>query len=145
MVCESGKKTFILRGSYIEIVRNFTDNLEMHKYIYIVLFLMIAVIDISESVSERYLALDDIQSLSDENDGNTSTENAIFYDVTTLSECAMKALVVSGLTFLYSKEDKTCVLTETGSSGTFSSGYSLYLRDDKGNHNVHTSRVEILI
>ena len=122
-----------------------TENLEMHKYIYIVLFLMIAVIDISESVSERYLALDDIQSLSDENDGNTSTENAIFYDVTTLSECAMKALVVSGLTFLYSKEDKTCVLTETGSSGTFSSGYSLYLRDDKGNHNVHTNLVEILI
>ena len=106
---------------------------------------MIAVIDISESVSERYIALDDIQSLSDENDGNTSTENAIFYDVTTLSECAMKALVVSGLTFLYSKEDKTCVLTETGSSGTFSSGYSLYLRDDKGNHNVNTNLVGILI
>ena len=122
-----------------------TENLEMHKYIYIVLFLMIAVIDISESVSERYIALDDLPSLSDENDGNTSTENAIFYDVTTLSECAMKALVVSGLTFLYSKEDKTCVLTETGSSGTFSSGYSLYLRDDKGNHNVHTNLVEILI
>lgn len=108
---------------------------------------MIAVFDISKSVSERYIALDDIQSLSDENDGNTSTENenAIFYDVTTLSECAMKALVVSGLTFLYSKEEKTCVLTETGSSVTFSSGYSLYLRDDKGNHNVYTNRVEILI
>ena len=144
MVCESGKKVHITR----QLHRNrsqITDNLEMHKHIYIVLFLMIAVFDISKSVSERYIALDDIQSLSDENDGNTSTENAIFYDVTTLSECAMKALVVSGLTFLYSKEDKTCVLTETGSSGTFSSGYSLYLRDDKGNHNVHTSRVEILI
>nr|XP_022304082.1 mannose-binding protein A-like [Crassostrea virginica] len=43
----------------------------------------------------------------------------------------MKALVVSGLTFLYSKEEKTCVLTETGSSVKFSSGYSFYLRDDK--------------
>lgn len=85
----------------------------------------------SEKLSERYLASKNVIQFTKE-DSNVTGTPVTYYDITTLSECAVKSLMVQGSSFFYSGTEKTCVLTGRFPPGTFSPEYKHYIKDEKG-------------
>lgn len=86
----------------------------------------------SEKLSERYLASKNVIQFTKEDYSNVTGTPVTFYDITTLSECAVKSLMVQGSSFFYSGTEKTCVLTGRFPPGTFSPEYKHYIKDEKG-------------
>lgn len=86
----------------------------------------------SEKLSERYLASKNVIQFTREDYTNVTGTPVTYYDITTLSECAVKSLMVQGSSFFYSGTEKTCVLTGRFPPGTFSPEYKHYIKDEKG-------------
>lgn len=86
----------------------------------------------SEKLSERYLASKNVIQFTKEDYSNVTGTPVTYYDITTLSECAVKSLMVQGSSFFYSGTEKTCVLTGRFPPGTFSPEYKHYIKDEKG-------------
>lgn len=86
----------------------------------------------SEKLSERYLASKNVIQFTKEDYSNVTGTPVTYYDITTLSECAVKSLMVQGSSFFYSGTEKTCVLTGRFQPGTFSPEYKHYIKDEKG-------------
>lgn len=86
----------------------------------------------SEKLSERYLASKNVIQFTKEDYSNVTGTPVTYYDITTLSECAVKSLMVQGSSFFYSGTEKTCVLTGRFPPGTFSPEYKHYIKDKKG-------------
>lgn len=86
----------------------------------------------SEKLSERYLASKNVIQFTKDDYSNVTGTPVTFYDITTLSECAVKSLMVQGSSFFYSGTEKTCVLTGRFPPGTFSPEYKHYIKDEKG-------------
>lgn len=86
----------------------------------------------SEKLSERYLASKNVIQFTEEDNGNVTSTPVTYYDIATLSECAVKSLMVQGSSFFYSGTEKTCVLTGRLPPGTFSPQYQHYIKDEKG-------------
>lgn len=85
----------------------------------------------SEKLSERYLASKNVIQFTKEDYSNVTGTPVTYYDITTLSECAVKSLMVQGSSFFYSGTEKTCVLTGRFPLGTFSPEYKHYIKDEK--------------
>uniref|UniRef100_K1Q4P8 Uncharacterized protein n=1 Tax=Magallana gigas TaxID=29159 RepID=K1Q4P8_MAGGI len=85
----------------------------------------------SEKLSERYLASKNVIQFTKEDYSNVTGTPVTYYDITTLSECAVKSLMVQGSSFFYSGTEKTCVLTGRFPPGTFSPEYKHYIKDEK--------------
>lgn len=86
----------------------------------------------SEKLSERYLASKNVIQFTKDDYSNVTGTPVTFYDITTLSECAVKSLMVQGSSFFYSGTEKTCVLTGRFPPGTFSPEYKHYIKDENG-------------
>lgn len=86
----------------------------------------------SEKLSERYLASKNVIQFTKDDYSNVTGTPVTYYDITTLSECAVKSLMVQGSSFFYSGTEKTCVLTGRFPPGTFSPEYKHYIKDEKG-------------
>lgn len=86
----------------------------------------------SGKLSERYLAFKNVIQITAKDNRNFTSTPVSYYDITTLSECAVKSLMVHGSSFLYSGTYKTCVLTGRFPPGTFSPEYEHYIKDEKG-------------
>lgn len=86
----------------------------------------------SEKLSERYLASKNVIQFTKDDYSNVTGTPVTYYDITTLSECAVKSLMVQGSSFFYSGTEKTCVLTGRFPAGTFSPEYKHYIKDEKG-------------
>ncbi|XP_052681724.1 hepatic lectin-like [Crassostrea angulata] len=85
----------------------------------------------SEKLSERYLASKNVIQFTKDDYSNVTGTPVTYYDITTLSECAVKSLMVQGSSFFYSGTEKTCVLTGRFPPGTFSPEYKHYIKDEK--------------
>lgn len=86
----------------------------------------------SEKLSERYLASKNVIQFTKDDYSNVTGTPVTYYDITTLSECAVKSLMVQGSSFFYSGTEKICVLTGRFPPGTFSPEYKHYIKDEKG-------------
>lgn len=86
----------------------------------------------SEKLSERYLASKNVIQFTKDDYSNVTGTPVTYYDITTLSECAVKSLMVQGSSFFYSGTEKTCVLTGRFPPGTFLPEYKHYIKDEKG-------------
>lgn len=86
----------------------------------------------SEKLSGRYLASENAIQFTEKGHGHFTSTPVTFYDITTLSECAVKSLMVHGSSFFYSGTEKTCVLTGRFPPGTFSQEYKHYIKEEKG-------------
>lgn len=86
----------------------------------------------SEKLSERYLASKNVIQFTKDDYSNVTGTPVTYYAITTLSECAVKSLMVQGSSFFYSGTEKTCVLTGRFPPGTFSPEYKHYIKDENG-------------
>lgn len=118
-----------------QIFRHQTVYLSNLKMMFLFLFLLLvnaALSRESEKLSERYLASKNVIQFTKEDYSNVTGTPVTYYDITTLSECAVKSLMVQGSSFFYSGTEKTCVLTGRFPPGTFSPEYKHYIKDEKG-------------
>lgn len=118
-----------------QIFRYQTVYLSNLKMMFTFLFLLLvnaALSRESEKLSERYLASKNVIQFTKEDYSNVTGTPVTYYDITTLSECAVKSLMVQGSSFFYSGTEKTCVLTGRFPPGTFSPEYKHYIKDEKG-------------
>lgn len=118
-----------------QIFRHQTVYLSNLKMMFPFLFLLLvnaALSRESEKLSERYLASKNVIQFTKEDYSNVTGTPVTYYDITTLSECAVKSLMVQGSSFFYSGTEKTCVLTGRFPPGTFSPEYKHYIKDEKG-------------
>lgn len=118
-----------------QIFRHQTVYLSNLKMMFLFLFLLLvnaALSRESEKLSERYLASKNVIQFTKEDYSNVTGTPVTYYDITTLSECAVKSLMVQGSSFFYSGTEKTCVLTGRFPPGTFFPEYKHYIKDEKG-------------